>query len=276
MKRPTVVVLTLSGALALGACASGGSSGRTASSAGASAGASAAVTVKGPTVDLASLMATSSAAVRAKKTVHMVMSSGGSDLVEDVRYDGSSSAVRMTMNESGHALTLVYIDKVLYMGGDLIASMAGGRTWVKIDPNGTDAFSQSMKSTVDAMASSAANPVEALATVTGVTATQVSKTATTTTYHVALSVDQLKAMVKSQASGIPGLSAQTASTATSGLTYDITLDRDNLPTTMRLTLGGQPATMTFTKWGEPVDISAPAASEIGRAVLPTASASPTS
>lgn len=275
MKRTIITALALSGALALGAC--GSTDADTGTKAGTSQEAPAAASAKvGDTVDLAELGAKSSAAVKAKRTSHMTMDLGSEGTAEaDVDYSGASPKMAMSMTTSGEKLQIVYIDKVMYMGGESFAEMSGGKKWIKIDPNGKDMMSQMMGPMLGQMESSVSNPAGELANLKGVKATVSKVDASGTTYAVKLTPEQIKEMVKNQAAGIPGVSEDSlkkmieSNQMPDGLTYDLTIDAEGLPSTIVTGMKGATVKMTYSKWGEPVDVKAPAASEVGTFELPT-------
>lgn len=52
------------------------------------------------------------------------------------------------------------------------------------------------------------------------------------------------------------------------MTYEIFVGADDLPRKIKMDVAGTPMDMTFSKWGEPVDIQAPTADEISNQELP--------
>lgn len=270
MKRTIVTALALSGALALGACGSATNDTATGSKAGTSQEAPAAAVKVGDTVDLAELATKSSAAVKDKGSAHMTMDLGAEGKAEaDVDYSGASPKMAMKMTASGEKIELVYLDKVMYMGGESFAQMAGGKKWIKIDPNGKDSMSQMMGPMLGQMESSMANPADQLKAFDGVKATVKSVDGDSTTYTVKLTKEQLAAAVKKQAAGLPGVTEESLKQMPDGMTYDMTFDKEQLPTQVAMDVSGQALKMVYSKWGQPVTIKAPAASEVGTFDFPT-------
>ncbi|QKE83815.1 hypothetical protein [Arthrobacter sp. NEB 688] len=272
MKRTVLSALVLSGALALGAC--GSSTTETSTGAASSAAAvqeSKAPTAKvGDTVELKTLAEQSAAAVQAKKTAHMSMSTGTEGTIEaDLDYSGSSPKMAMDLTESGQSFKVVYIDKVMYMGGEEFKQMSGGKQWIKIDPQGKDSMSQMMGPMLQQMESAMANPTEQLKDVDGVKGTVTKVQDGVTTYEVKLTKDQLAQMVKKQAAGIPGVTEEALKQMPDGVSYEMSFDAEGLPQTVTTDLAGQKLVMTYSKWGEPVTVQAPPASEVGTFELPT-------
>ncbi|MGG5260682.1 hypothetical protein [Phycicoccus avicenniae] len=277
MKRTIVSALALSGALVLGACGSATNDTGTGSKAAATSEAPAAATAKvGDTVDLAELGAKSQAATQAKRTSHMTMDMGSQGKAEaDVDYSDGATKMSMSMDAEGEKLQIVYADKVMYLGGDSFAELAGGKKWIKIDPKGKDMMSQMMGPMIGQMESSMSNPAGELANLKGTKATVTKVENGVTTYEVKLTAEQMKEMVKKQASGIPGVSEDAlkqmleSNAMPDGLTYELSIDAEGLPTKVVAGLKGQAVTMEYSKWGEPVDIKVPAASEVGTFEMPT-------
>ena len=270
MKRTILSALALSGALALGAC--GSTTAGTGASTGTSAEAPAAASAKvGDTVDLAELAARSSAAVKDKGTAHMTMDMGTEGTMEaDVDYGGEGPRMAMTMTTSGETLQMVYVDKVMYMGGASMAEMTGGKTWIKIDPAGDDMMSKMMGPVLTQMESAMGNPAEQLTVYKGAEATVKSVEGGVRTYTVTLTKEQLTAAMSAQKEALPGLDEEgLKQIPEKGVTYDLSLDADDLPVAMSMDVSGQALTMTYSKWGEPVDVAAPAASDVGTFELPT-------
>ncbi len=267
MTRTILSALALSGALVLGAC------GSTTAGSGASAGAAApAASAKvGDTVDLVELATRSSAAVKDKGTAHMTMDLGSEGSMEaDVDYGDTGPRMAMTMTTSGETLEMVYVDTVMYMGGASMAEMAGGRSWIKIDPAGDDMMSKMMGPVLTQMESVMGNPAEQLAAYEGARATVKTVEGGVTTYTVTLTKEQLTAAMSAQKEALPGLGAEALKRIpATGVTYDLSLDADDLPVAMSMDASGQALTMTYSTWGEPVDIAAPAASDVGTFEPPT-------
>jgi hypothetical protein len=269
MKKTTIAAGTLAVALGLSACgSSGGDSGsKAASSASSSSSSSSAAPVAkvGDTVDISEAMSKSAEAVKAKKTGHMAMSLGSAGKMEaDVDYGAASPSMSMTMDMGGQSMNIVLVDKKLYMGGDMFAAMAGGKKWVKADPNGTDPLSQQLKPMFEQMDQMVANPAQQFAGMKGVKGTVTKADASGTTYDIKLTKEQLAA----QSGNLPGMDAETLKNLPNGLNYSITLDKESLPTLVETEVAGQKVAITMSKWGEGVKIAAPPASEIGTLQMP--------
>lgn len=272
MNRSTVGALAVAGALALGACGSATTTepGTTATSSGASTSAAAegsggqSVAV-GDVVPLAELAEKSAAAVKAKGTAHISQSAGGQQVsTGQIDYSGSVPRMAMTMSAEGQEVEIVYTDGVMYMGGAQFAALAGGKAWIKVDPDGTDQLSTMMAPTLRQMESSMTSPAEQLTAFGDVDATVSAVEGDRTTYAVKLTQEQLKKSVEAAAKGLPGgLNEAAVSQLPDGLSYTMTVGAGALPLEMVVDMPGSVMTMTYSKWGEPVTISAPPASEVG-------------
>lgn len=266
MKRTTLSAAVLAGALALGACGSATTNGAATNKAEQTV-----TTAKvGDEVALADLTTASMEAVKAKRTAHMTMAMGSQGTVEsDIDYgaDGKTPSMAMTMTAEGQSFQMVYVDKVMYMGGEMFAQMAGGKKWIKISADGTDQMSKMMGPMLSQMESSMSNPVQSLAGVQGLKAKVTKVEGDSTTYAVTLTKAQLTELAKKQ-SGLPGADEQSLSSVPATVTYDMTLGKDGLPQKMDMKLGAESMTMTYSKWGQPVKIAAPPASEVGTFSMP--------
>lgn len=270
MKRTILTALALSGALALGACGSTDTGAGSGTSQEAPAASAAKV---GDTVDLAELATKSSAAVKDKGTAVVTTEMGGDGTMEGgVDFGGKSPAMSLNLTlESGNQSTqVVLLDGVMYMGGDDYVELTGGKRWIKIDPEGKDMMSQMAGPMLEQMGSAFGNPAEALKAYEGAKGTVTKVEDGAVTYSVKLTKEQLAAGVKAQAAGIPGITDKALEQLPDGVTYEMKLSDEYLPMTLQTDLGkGDKMTMIYSRWGEPVDIKAPAASEVGTFQMPT-------
>ncbi len=269
MKR-SLAAVAAAAALALTGCGSSTDTATTPSATVSQTSASPTETAKaGDSVDFASVMAESTAAVKDKKSAHMTMSLGSEGSIDaDVDYASTPQSMKMTMDVGGEQMQMIYLDKVMYMGGETFAQMSGGKKWIKIDPKGTDPMSKQMAPMLAQIETSMANPVESLAALKDVKATVKSSDSSGTTYSVTLTKAQLEEMSKSPG-GAPGVSSDDLDALPATVTYDLTIGTDKLPQKMVMEVSGQKMEMAFSKWGEPVSITAPPASEVGTFTMPT-------
>lgn len=267
MKTTTVAAAVLTAVLGLTACGSADSGTDTAVKTGSSSSSSVQGknAKKGDTVDFAEVMTKSAQAVKDKKTGHLSMDMASLGAMEaDVDYSSGSPAMSMTMDMAGQKMQIVVVDKVFYLGGDMFSAMTGGKKWVKADPEGTDPLSKQLAPLFDQMDSMVANPAQQFADMKGVKATVAKTDASSTTYDVKLTQDELS---KWQTK-LPGMDAESLKSLPEGIQYSITLDKDQLPTLVETQVQGQSVKVTMGKWGEAVSIKAPPASEVGSFSMP--------
>jgi hypothetical protein len=192
------------------------------------------------------LVSTMVAAMREKKTAHMVLAFGSSMGAEaDVRYSDSATDMFLTMNMGAMKATMILVDGVMYMDN-------GSGMYRKIDKNDPSMGSLvsqitgfSPEGSITAM-KDGLKKVEYAGTDT-VDGVEVSK------YHVTVDT---AVVAKSL-----GTSADTASLPKT-VTYDMYVDKDNLLRKIEMSISGQEIVITVSKWGEPVEIKAPPASKV--------------
>lgn len=216
----------------------------------------------GDEVDAAELAKKTTDALKAAGTAKMSMDGGAQKMSGVLSYkDGVS--YKMTMNIEGEAMEMVYVDKVFYMGGAQFAKLTGGKKFIKIDPKGTDPMSKMMAPVLTVM-EQAANPAEILSTLDGVKAKVIAVEGGTTTYETKMTAEQLKkATEKMFGSDIPA----DALKSVSDQTLQQTVDAQGRLTKVT-TKGTESSTITYSDYGVPVDIKAPAASEVGTFEMP--------
>jgi hypothetical protein len=191
------------------------------------------------------LVPTMLAAMRAKKTAHMTMELGSSIGAEaDVRYAGSQTDMRMSMEMGPSKVVVVIVDGAIYV------QQGAGAKYQKIDRNDGQLgsllgqmSSLGPEASVSAMRG-AVRQVEYVgpATVDGTAVTK---------YRVTLDPAAISGALGSGMGTMPG-----------NVSYDLYVDRDHLMRRIDMTVAKQHMRMTVSRWGEPVDITAPPASEI--------------
>jgi hypothetical protein len=187
------------------------------------------------------------AAMKEKKTAHLVMDLGSSVSANaDVQYgDGKTTAMKMDMSMGGQKVQMILLGDVMYM------QTAGGK-YQKIDKNtpgmegmfeqlsamGPDASIKAMTTGLKDVKYVGEDTVEG---------TKVDKYAVT--------VDTAKLAetmgMTEQVQGMPKT-----------VSYDLYLDAEHLIRRLVMSISGQSITMTMSDWGKPVDIKAPPASQI--------------
>jgi hypothetical protein len=194
------------------------------------------------------LVATMVAAMHEKKTAHMAMELGSSVGADaDLRYSESGTDMKMSMDMGPTKAVVILVDGVMYM-----QQSAGGK-YLKIDKN-----DPAMGNLLDQM--SAIGPESSISAMKG--AVQKVEYAgkesvegdDTDLYHVTVDTEAV-------AKTLGGLAAA-AGNLPKSVTYDLYVDQDHLMRRVVMTVAKQTITMTVSKWGEPVDIKAPPASQV--------------
>lgn len=195
----------------------------------------------------ANLVPTMLAAMREQKTAHMTMEIGSSVSADaDVRYTSTGTEMKMAMDMGPTRAVVILVDGAIYM------QQAKGSKFVKMSkdtPGVGDIIEQmsglSPDSSVAAM-KGALKSVE-YAGIDTVAGEKVSK------YRVTADTASM-AQTFGQNSGLGNLPKS--------VTYTLYVDDAHLMRRFDMEISGQKITMTVTKWGEPVDIAAPPASQI--------------
>ena len=200
------------------------------------------------------LVPTMLAAMSAKKTAHMTMELGSSIGAEaDVRYAGARTDMKMSMEMGPTKVVVVIVDGVIYI------QQGAGTKYQKIDRNGGG-----MGSLLGQMSN--LGPEASISAMRGavrqvrydgpdtVDGTPVSK------YHVTIDAGSVAGALGMGGMGMGGTGG--TGTMPSTVSYDLYVDADHLMRRLDMTVGEQHLRMTVSRWGEPVDIAAPPASEV--------------
>ena len=201
----------------------------------------------GERLTVENLVPTMLAAMREKKTAHMRMDLGSSISADaDVRYASDATEMRMSMDMGPTRAVVILVDGAVYM------QQSKDSKFVKIGkdtPGVGDMISQlsglSPSSSVAAMRGSL-KKVEYVGPAT-VNGTKVDK------YRVTADTS---AMAKTLG-GSAGMGELPKT-----VTYELYVDADHLMRRIDMKITDQSITMVVDKWGEPVDIKAPPASQV--------------
>lgn len=212
---------------------------------------------------LANFASTTSQAQTDAHTVHLDADLGiqgesmtmSGDLEVGDSVEDTSFALDMDAGDLGDDFSMILVDEMLYMNA---GEMTDGK-FIEIDlrdesnPMG-DLYSQLASQTDPAAIMRAfKGAIEDLETV------GLEEIDGTTTTHYRVVVDARKALAKTLGKDLPSSSLGSLPKT---MTYDIWVDEDNLPRRLEYDMMGTTMVLDFTKWGEPVDIEAPAPSEI--------------
>lgn len=192
------------------------------------------------------LVATMVAAMREKKTAHMEMELGSAvGASADLRY-GANTDMKMSMTQGSMKITVILVDGVMYM-----QQGAGGK-YLKIDKD-----DPALSGLVDSMGSM--SPEASISAMRGalkkVEYAGKAKVEGDEVHKYLVTADT--SAVANQLGSAPG-----ASDLPKTLTYTMFVDDDHLMRRIDMTVSGQDIRMTVGKWGEPVDIKAPPASQV--------------
>lgn len=221
--------------------------------------------------DLSTLMTSSTASVH---TAHMkfdaATSQGDITGAGQIDIDGTNSKLQMNVTiPSFGAMNMELVGGTMYM--ELPKGLVQTpKPWIKFDPNGTDPVSKALAGVVSQEQQST-NPVQAISELTD-SGTITSKSPDTidgapaTRYVIQVSTQKLlnsKAItpqMKQELSTVAGSLPPT-------MTYTMWLNSQNLPVqlTTSETIANQPikVTVTYSDWGQPVNITPPPANEVG-------------
>lgn len=194
------------------------------------------------------LVPTMLAAMKDKKSAHMVMEIGSSVGAQaDIRYAGNRTDMKMSMDMGPTKATVILVDGVMYM------QQGSGGKYLKIDRN-----DPAMGNLLDQMSSF--GPESSVSAMQGAVQ-EVQKTGTDTIdgtkvdkYHVVVDSSSLAKTLGGASAGAANLPKTVA--------YDLYVDQDHLMRRIDMTVNKQHIVMTVSKWGEPVDITAPPASQV--------------
>ena len=264
MKAPLLAVAALSAALTLSAC--GGTTTTTTSApaatsvSGSAPASTPAPTSKAPaadqTIDGSTLVTKMTDAMMKAGSGTMTMEMVGSGASASAQQmstkakfavSGSTMNVQATMGIMGQQMELISLDGVMYLKSQLFA--ASGKPWIKVDPNGTDAFSKQMAPTLRQSADLRAS----LEVYKGSTATLVDTSSGLRHYRL---------------SGVTVTISPTA--APMSQKVDLWLDDQDRPAKMTTTTSGVTMQVTYSDWGAPVTITAPPADQVGSLKMPGA------
>lgn len=191
------------------------------------------------------LVATMVAAMREKKTAHMEMELGSAvGASADLRY-GATTDMKMSMTQGSMKITVILVDGVMYM-------QQGAGKYLKIDKD-----DPALSGLVDSMGSM--SPEASISAMKGalkkVEYDGTAKVEGDEVHKYLVTADT--SAVANQLGSTPG-----AADLPKTLTYTMYVDEDHLMRRIDMTVSGQDIRMTVGKWGEPVDIKAPPASQV--------------
>ena len=185
------------------------------------------------------------AMVKAGSGTGTVTMTGGQPVTASLKFaypNGQSQVSQATFAVVGSQLDAVYADSGTFVKG-LPPALATGKTWARVEPNETDVVSRAVRE----IGGAATDPRAALSAFPGGQAVVVERQGGTTRYAVTAASGQ----------------------AAGPVPLDLSVDAQDLPTRMTVTVAGQTVTVVYRDWGAPVDVAVPSADEVGALSLPT-------
>lgn len=210
-----------------------------------------------------------------KTSVHVAMTLSGRAAVKatgDVSSQGSSPEASISVSAAqlgSGSVELRAVDHVLYVK---VPPLTPAGKFLKIDPHAADSpFGQSMgglRSGMDPRSSLGAirKAITAVTydgqdTVTGVSTDHYTVTVSTTSLRKAMHASK-SSIPGAMAGGMGALGGGSAAHVPATISYDLWLDAQQRPRQLRFALSGERALVQLTKWGEPVTVTAPPASQV--------------
>lgn len=271
MRKAGIVLSAFALAVTLGACSGNDNSGGSTSNTGANGSGDAPVAAAN-LVDLAKSLGEETAEA---STAHMTLTgdvAGMSMTGEgDLRFGAEDAAISMNISTTEGDMSMVFMDGVLYM--KLPQELEAGKPWIKIDSNTNSEIAAALGSANEQLSKSvdprkALQEFEKAGEITDSEQTELDGKKVT---HYTITVDAQK-LVDTQTD--PEAKAEAQKAVDAGMKefpVEVWIDEDGLPARFAMEMAapdgsGSTATVKmqvdYTKWGEPVDITAPPAEQI--------------
>jgi hypothetical protein len=274
MRKTGLVVAGLALVLTLAGCGS-----KEAGTPSAANGSGGELKIFGNALDLAGAVNSTSKTKQSAK-ITMEATGGGQTMKGDgaFRVNGDDVAMKMAMDMAGQGkLEFVIVDKAFFMKiPPELAAAAGGemptdKPWLKISADGTDPLSKMLGPMLNKLGDSfdVSNTMDQIKNAGEITKSAKETLDGAEVTHYWVKVDMVKA---AQAQTDPELkkAAEEAAKTMPNKTVDmeIWINKDNLPVQMTMTMpvgAGQnmDMKMKYLDWGQPVDITAPPAAQVG-------------
>lgn len=216
----------------------------------------------GDSVTARELAARTAGALREAGTVRLTVATAGRTLAGEVDVRGTTPAYRIAGGSGPDAVEVRWVDGVGYLAGQQFRAVAGGRSYLRVRPGGTDRMSRLLAPLLTTL-QRAAEPSALVAGFGTLRATVVKVEGARATWSMQVTAAQLRAATE-RLLGQP-LPAQAVSRL-KAMTFEQTLDGAGRLVTARQ-LGGAEGdtTVTYSDYGAEVRIAAPTPGDVGTA-----------
>jgi hypothetical protein len=268
MRKTGITLSAFALALTLGACSDNGSGGTT-STGGDNGG-------NTPAANFAALTKSIGDQTAEKNSTHMEITAtaAGQEITGegDLKFGSEDAAVSMDMTTGEDSISVVFVDGTLFL--KLPQEVAPGKPWVRIDPNSNSEVAKVLGSMSDQLSKNA-DPRAALKTFENageITDTREEDLDGKPTTHYTITVDVEKMAANQTDPAVKQAMEQAIAGGMTDFTVDVWVDEEDLPLRFRMDTptpdgqGGMTSVkmqVDYSEWGEPVDITAPPADQVG-------------
>ena len=216
----------------------------------------------GDTVEAAALARLTGDALRRAGTARIAVTTGSRSFAGEVDVRGAPPAYRIAGGSGSDAVEVRYVQGVLYLGGPEFSALAGGRRFLRVDPDAPDMMSRLLRPLLTTLRQ-AADPSALMAAFGRLEAKVVRVDGDRATYSMRVGAAQLEKATE-QLLGEP-LPAQ-AVQRLRPVTFEQTVDRDGriLSATQSGGADGS-SSVRYSGYGSALEVTAPAAADVGTA-----------
>jgi len=213
-------------------------------------------------------------------SAHMVFTGGAGAMKVsgegDLKVGGDSPAISMNMDTGQGSMAIILLDGVLYLKLPTGLSPGGGKPWIKIDSNDeNNPLAQALGSMTDQLRSNA-DPREMLEQFKDagkINSSEKQELNGEQTTHYKITVDVKKLAANQQDADMRKAMQEAVKSGLKEFPIDLWVNDDDLPVRMSVDMPTADPTsgksvpvkvqVDYSKWGEPVDIAAPPADQVG-------------
>lgn len=212
-------------------------------------------------------------AARRAAGAHMVMSAQGTQgsvsAVGDIRMSATGVEENVVMKVGAQSMRLLLLSDGLYLSMSTV-KLPAGKSWILISATGTDQLSAAMRPMFQTLQANSMSAVGA-ESMKGVAVKRVGVTTLGGTPVVRYAFSNTQAQIEAALRLVPTANRAKARAALAGMRSSVTMlvDADGLTrqvvTTTTQKGRRSTSTVTYSRWGRPVSITAPPASEVADA-----------